>query len=98
MENTSFAINESKRRFELEMDGKVAIIDFQLRDNEMTLTHTKVPDELEGQGVGKKLVEHTLEFIKDHNYTLVPLCPFVTVYIKRHPEWKDLLADGYSIN
>ena len=63
----------------------------------MYLTHTEVPKALEGKGVGKSIVEKSLNYIKDHDYKLAPLCPFVAAYVKRHPEWQSILARGYNI-
>ena len=97
MDNT-FRINETKKRFELEVDGHTAFIEYILNnENIMFLTHTEVPNALGGKGIGKEIVEKTLHYIQDHNYTLAPLCPFVAAYLKRNPDWQKLLAKGYNI-
>lgn len=91
-------MNEDKRRFELEVEGYVAFIEYILnKDNIIFLTHTEVPDELSGKGVGSELVFRTLSWIKEKEYTLAPLCPFVAAYLKRHPEWAEILASGYHV-
>ena len=61
------------------------------------LTHTEVPAALEGQGVGTELVRQVLEDIKKKELTLVPLCPFVAAYIKKHPQWRELVLKGINI-
>jgi len=97
MEN-ELILNEDKKRFELHVDNHIAFIEYIINnENIMFLTHTEVPRALEGKGVGKNIVEKALNYIKDHNYTLAPLCPFVAAYLKRNPEWKSLLAKGYNI-
>jgi len=98
MNQNDFALNETKHRFELEVDGHTAFIEYILsKENIMFLTHTEVPPALEGKGVGKRIVEKALQYIKDHNYTLAPLCPFVAKYLRIHPEWQALLAKGYKV-
>ncbi|RZJ64341.1 MAG: N-acetyltransferase [Flavobacterium sp.] len=98
MPENDFRFNEDKKRFELDVDGHTAIIESILAKGDiMFLTHTEVPAALEGKGVGKRIVESALNYIKDHDYKLAPLCPFVAAYLKRHPEWKTILADGYNI-
>lgn len=93
-----FRFNEDKKRFELDVEGHQAIIESILnKENIMFLTHTEVPVALEGKGVGKKIVELALNYIKEHDYKLAPLCPFVAAYLKRHREWEPLLANGYHI-
>lgn len=63
----------------------------------MYLTHTEVPNEFEGKGIASKMVKQVLQKIKDEGLKLVPLCPFIASYIKRHPEWKEILAKGYNV-
>lgn len=91
-------LNQDRKRFELEADGKIAFIEFILNnENILFLTHTEVPIGLEGKGVGSAIVSKTLNYIKEKGYTLAPLCPFVAAYLKRHPEWKEILARGYNV-
>ncbi len=101
MELTQFQtiLNEEAKRFELNIDGHVARIEYILNNHgTMFLTHTEVPTQLEGKGVGKKIVEDALQYLQDNNLKLAPLCPFVAAYLKRHPEHASLLAPGYNIS
>ncbi|WP_232622975.1 GNAT family N-acetyltransferase [Pareuzebyella sediminis] len=93
-------VSVPKNRFELNVDGQVAFIDFiRAKENKIFLTHTEVPKSLEGKGVGSTIVSKVLGYIRENNLKLVPLCPFVAAYIKRHPEKVDgLLAKGYSVS
>ena len=95
---SKLVLNEEKKRFELEVESKIAFIEYILtNENIMFLTHTEVPIELEGKGVGSAIVSKTLAYIKEKGYTLAPLCPFVAAYVKRHPDWKSILAKGYNV-
>ena len=64
----------------------------------MFLTHTEVPTALEGKGVGGSIVAKALNYIQKNGHTLAPLCPFVASYLRKHPEWKTLLAKGYNVD
>lgn len=86
--------NKELQRFELEVDGYTSFIEYKASGNQMILIHTEVPTELEGKGVGTAIVEKTLENIESNQQKLVPLCPFVIAYLKRHPEWNHLLSDS----
>lgn len=88
--------NEEKKRFEITVEGHTAFIDYKEREGKITLTHTESPLELEGKGAATALVEKTLEFIEKNHYTLVPLCPFVFAYIKRHPDWKRIVDPDFK--
>ncbi len=93
-----FLINQDKKRFELHTQGHIAFIDYILNNESiMFLNHTEVPQELAGKGIGKELAKRTLVYLKDNNHRLAPICPFVAAYVKKNPEWKEILAKGYSV-
>jgi uncharacterized protein len=98
MEN-DLILNEDRKRFELNVDGHTAFIEYMIsKDNVMFLTHTSVPKALEGKGVGSRIVLQTLSYVKENNYKLAPLCPFVAKYLVKHPQWQELLAPGYNVS
>lgn len=98
LEQIELRRNEDRGRFELEVEGHIAFIEHIItKENIVFLTHTEVPRALEGKGVGSAIVSKTLQWIKEKSYPLAPLCPFVAAYIKRHPEWKEILAPGYNV-
>ena len=91
--NEKLTINQEKSRFELDADPSGAHLNFRYKDdNTISLDHTKVPRELEGKGIGGQIVSQTLQYAKDNNLKVVPLCSFVASYITRHPEWKSIVA------
>ncbi|MEO8515474.1 MAG: GNAT family N-acetyltransferase [Flavobacterium sp.] len=95
---SQLVLNEEKKRFEFEVENHIAFIEYILtNENIMFLTHTEVPIALEGKGVGSAIVSKTLQYIKEKGYTLAPLCSFVAAYVKRHPDWKSILAPGFNV-
>ncbi len=88
--------NEKNHRFELEVKGFTAFIDYKEKDSVITLIHTEAPPELQGTGAARALVEKTLQHIEENHNSLVPLCPFVFAYIKKHPEWKRIVDDRFK--
>jgi predicted GNAT family acetyltransferase len=84
-------LNSEKHRFETVSGELVAIAEYRLRDKTITFTHTKVPAELEGRGVGAELVKTALDYSREHGYRVIAECPFVAAYIRRHPQYADLL-------
>jgi hypothetical protein len=79
-------VNEDLSRFELEVEGHTAYITFTRDGGSMTLKHTEVPSELEGRGVGSRLVRGALDYVERNGLGLVPQCPFVRSYLQRHPD------------
>ena len=86
------ADNQAKRRFELEEEGATAFVTYVIDDDRMTLTHTIVPPEVEGRGVGSRLVRGALDAARERGLAVVPQCSFVRGYIDRHSEYQDMLA------
>ena len=92
-------LSKDKKRFELHTDGHIAFIEYILsKENVMYLNHTEVPKALEGNGIGTKIVEKALHYIKEHDYKLAPMCSFVAQYLVKNPEWQRLLAPGYHVS
>ncbi len=89
--------NAAKKQYEFHVEGQVTRIEYIKAQDKIYLTHTEVPRELEGKGIATELVKQVLEDIKVKELTLVPMCPFVAMYIKRHPEWKTLVLKGINI-
>ena len=89
--------NPERKRFEMMVEDQVAFVEYIRVPTAVYLTHTEVPRELEGQGVGTRLVKGVLEILKKEDAKIAPMCPFVAAYIKRHPEWKELLAPHYNV-
>ena len=83
--------NPATHRFELAADGHVAVAYYQLKPGVITFTHTEVPHELEGAGVGSRLVRGALEAVRARGLKVVAQCPFVSAYIAKHAEFGDLL-------
>ncbi|NOY58279.1 MAG: N-acetyltransferase [Calditrichaeota bacterium] len=89
--------NTEEKQYEFHIDTFVARIEYIKAKNNIYLTHTDVPKELENKGIGSKLVNQVFRIIEQNNLTLIPLCPFVATYIKRHPEWRKLVMKGINI-
>jgi hypothetical protein len=95
MESQEITHNEEKRRFELQMDGHKAMLNYRpVQPAVWSLNHTFVPRELEGQGIGSGLVRHVLTHCRNNGIRVIPQCPFIEAYIRRHPEWKDLVFEN----
>ena len=80
-------------RFQTRAEGHLAYLDYERKDQTITLVHTKVPEELEGKGVGSKLARAALEFARKEGLQVVAECSFIASYIDRHPEYQPLLSE-----
>lgn len=85
--------NQTTSRFELETEEGKAILEYAVRGDVLLLTHTEVPEDLRGGGIGRQLVEGALQQIEAAGQKIVPLCPYVVAFLKRHPEWNRLVSE-----
>jgi len=84
--------NDAAHRYELILDGDLAgRLFYRAKDRVVTLIHTEIDPRLEGHGLGEQLVEATLDHIRARGFHIIPLCPFVVAYLRRHPEDADLV-------
>ncbi len=90
--------NEAAKQYEIHVDDHLVKIEYIKAQNQIYLTHTEVPKDLEGKGFGSAIVKQVLQDIEQQQLTLVPLCPFVALYIKRHPDWRKLVMKGINIS
>jgi predicted GNAT family acetyltransferase len=73
-------------RFELGADGPTAELVYRVEGTDLVLVHTEVPEALEGEGVGGRLVEAAVDRAARDGLTIVPLCPFARGWLRRHPD------------
>jgi predicted GNAT family acetyltransferase len=80
-------------RYLARVDGEVAgFAAYRLRGERIVFTHTEVDPSYEGKGVGSALAKAALDDVRQRGLTMVLVCPFMTAYVQRHPEYADLVA------
>ena len=84
--------NVGASRYEMPVDGSKAILVYRQAGNVLQLVHTEVPAELEGRGLASKLVQGALDDIRSKGQKIEPRCSYVSVWLKRHPDYQDLVA------
>jgi len=86
--------NEEAQRFEMLVDGLRALMTYRRFPDRIVFAHTEVPQPLEGQGLAAKLARVALDFARVNRLRVVPLCPYVSSFIRKHPEYQDLVSSG----
>jgi predicted GNAT family acetyltransferase len=86
------ARNDARHRFEATVEGYTAVLQYHEADGRVTLIHTEVPPELRGRRIADALARTALDHARQQHLAVRPLCPFVQAFMKRHPEYADLVA------
>lgn len=87
--------NSDRSRYELAVDGGVAMLEY--KDSPLghrLLVHTEVPAALQGRGIGSRLVRGVLDDARAQGRRIVPVCRFVKAFLERHPGYEDVIARG----
>ena len=97
-ENIVVQDNPGESRYELLLDARVVgEIVYRLTPDHMVLLHTEVLPSLENKGLGARLVAGALDDIRARRLHVVPFCPFVRSYIRRHPDYADLVVRDVQV-
>jgi len=88
-ERQTFGIKVKKEWVELEYRAN--------REGKFFITNLEGPSHLLESGLGDKMLEHALHYIRDNDYKLIPSCKAIKEYLKRYPEYVDLVATGIRL-
>jgi predicted GNAT family acetyltransferase len=81
-----------QQRFTVVVDGVQALLEYQMRDDQLVITHTGVPEAIGGRGVASNLVKAAFEYARSSGYKVHPACSYAAAWSERHPEYSQLLA------
>jgi predicted GNAT family acetyltransferase len=84
--------NPVRNRFEMDAGDDIAVVNYRLSPGMIMLSHTEVPEELEGRGLGSRIVRGVLDMVRARGLKVVPACGFVAAFIRKNPDYQDLLA------
>ena len=93
MANYDITNNTQNMRFELRLGDQVAFLEYRMKKGNLALMHTEVPGVLEGQGLGSALAKYAFKYAEENKLPVLVYCPFVTTFLKRHPEYDKQLAE-----
>ena len=79
--------NPARNRFETWIDNRLSKLDYLLDEDTIVMTHVGVYPEHRNQGVAGKLVEVALNYAAENSLRVIPMCPYVSAYIRRHPQY-----------
>ena len=84
--------NADERQYEIWADDELAgFTQYHPYHGVLAFIHTEVEARFEGQGLGSTLVRSALAEVRSRGESVLPFCPFVRGYIKKHREYVDLV-------
>ena len=83
--------NKAEKRFEVWIEGYLSKLDYIKDGKNFVITHVGVHPELRGQGVAGKITQVALEYAKANSLRVIPMCSYAASYIRRNPQYADLM-------
>jgi len=84
--------NPAHSRYELAVDGGVAVAVYTLAAGVVSFVHTEVPAVLRERGIGSRLVAGALADVARQGMKVVAGCSFVKAFMGQHPKLSGLVA------
>ncbi|MFT3898583.1 MAG: GNAT family N-acetyltransferase [Thermomonas sp.] len=79
-----------RQRFETEVDGHLAFLEYRSDGTVLAITHTIVPEAIGGRGIAGTLVRTAVEYARDAGLKVAPVCSYSSAWMDRHPEYAGL--------
>lgn len=90
--------NPEASRYEIHVGGERAgFTEYHLHGNEIAFIHTEIDDRFGGQGLGGKLARGALDAVGERGLDVLPYCPFIRGWIRKHPEYVDLVPQPQRV-
>jgi len=87
--------NAEARRYELPVEGRMAVVTYNLTGENLMITETLVPEALEGRGIASRLARHVVDDARARGLKILPVCPFFSAWLQKHPDEADVVHPTY---
>jgi predicted GNAT family acetyltransferase len=84
--------NQAAGRYELDIDGETVFANYRLQDGVLTILWVESPLPLRGTGAAGRLMKLLGKEARDRNWRVVPVCGYAAAWLRRSPEYRDLVA------
>ncbi|MGW6420073.1 GNAT family N-acetyltransferase [Streptomyces sp. NPDC055055] len=82
---------DERHRYEILVDDRRAgLTAYRDRDDRRVFFHTEIDDAYAGRGLASVLVEQALSDVRASGLRIVPVCPYVAKFLKKHEEFTDI--------
>jgi len=87
-------VNTNTKRFELEVEGQISSVNFDIEGDKIYLAHAHVPASQRNRGIASVLTEKVLQQVEADGLKAVLMCSYIQAYVHKHPEWKRIISSN----
>ena len=74
-------------------DGIIAELTYTKEDDGvMVLDHSETIPEMTGKGLASRLVKHSVDYARENNLKIDPICEYAAKQFERHEEYQEIQA------
>lgn len=84
--------NEEANRFEVNVDGHIAVSEYRDEGDHWDVVHTFVPPALEGRGIAAVVTKALFDYAQSNNIKIRPVCSYAVRYAEKHSEYANILV------
>ena len=90
---STISLDQDGERFVMTVDGHLCELGFSLDDSVVSMNHVRVPKAVGGRGLAADLTRHALDWAREQQLTVRPVCPYVARWIERNPAYQGLVEN-----
>lgn len=90
--------NAEAHRYELPVEGQIAVVTYNLSAPNLMITETLVPQALEGRGIASRLARHVIADARSRGLVILPVCPFFAAFFQKDPDQADVVHPTYRLS
>ncbi len=83
--------NKKTSTFEYSINGELATVTYTKRNEIIYLNYAFVPLQVRGQGIGAEMMSEVLEYVRENELKIVPICSYIVSYLRQNKKWDDLI-------
>jgi predicted GNAT family acetyltransferase len=84
--------NAAAERYDLEIDGKIVFARYRRDGATLAIRHVEAPPSLRGTGAASALMAAIMRLARAEGLSVTPLCSYAVWWLRRHPEYRDLVG------
>lgn len=83
--------NQDRSRYEMDEQGLTSWADYRLTGDRLYIDHVESPPPLRGTGASGRLMAAMAADAKARGLRIAPICGYAAAWLRRSPEFRDLL-------
>lgn len=91
---TSVTHDAAAGRYDIALDGRnIGHASYRPAGDAVRIVHTEIARQYEGRGLAGVLAKSMLDDLRKRQIAVIPVCSYIVTYIRRHPEYADLVPE-----